>query len=162
MPECRSYSESNPMTWIRGISIAIALFSALSARGEDAAAYQQGRDAFNAGDYDRAAEIFFGLNQQPSAGDIRLRSQYYLALSLARKGLWVSSLRYYAAILQAGKSHPFRFEAVQGLVELQDRLKDQDVIPNLLNNHFSEDWKAVPPAALARIHYLVATIQFRR
>jgi tetratricopeptide (TPR) repeat protein len=150
------------MTWIRGISIAIALACALSARAEDAAAYQQGSEAFNAGDYDRAAEIFFGLNQQPSAGDIRLRSQYYLALSLARKGLWVSSLRYYAAILQAGKSHPFRFEAVQGLVELQDRLKDQDVIPNLLNNHFSEDWRRVPPAALARIHYLVATIQFRR
>jgi len=150
------------MTRIKTTSIVIALASAGLARADDAGTYQEGLGAFNAGNYERAAEIFFGLNEQPSAGEIRLRAQYYLAQSLARKGLWVSSLGYEAAILKAGKSHPLYFEAVQGLVDLQDRLKDQDIIPNLLNNHFSEDWKGLPPAALARIHYLVATIQFRR
>src|SRR5262249_48123315 len=134
--------------------IAIALVFALSARADDAGAYQQGLAALNAGDYERAAEIFFGLSEQPSAGELRPRAQYYLAQSLARKGLWVSSLGYYAAILKAGRSHPLYLEAVQGLVGLPDRLKDQDIIPNLLNNHFNEDRERTPPAALVRVDYL--------
>jgi tetratricopeptide (TPR) repeat protein len=135
---------------------------AFPAGADDLDAYNRGLSAFNAGDSEIAAEIFFGLTEEGRDPDVRSRAQYYLGQSLARKGLYVSALVEYAAIVAAGKAHPLYLKAVEGLVDLQNRLNDQDLIPNLLNNYFSDDWKSLPPAAVARANYLVATIQVRR
>ncbi len=143
-------------------SVAMGFGIGFPARADDLDAYNRGLSAFNAGDYEIAAELFFGLTEEGRDPDVRPRAQYYLGQSLARKGLSVSALVEYAAILAAGKAHPFHLKAVEGLVDLQGRLNDQDLIPNLLNNYFSDDWKSLPPAVFARANYLVATIQVRR
>src|SRR5216684_6124938 len=156
-----------PRSTIRHLFVALAgaatVFAiGFPARADDLDSYNRGWSAFDAGDYEIAAEIFFGLTEEGRDPDLRPRAQYYLGQSLARKGLYVSALVEYAAIVAAGKAHPLYLKAVEGLVDLQDRLNDQDLIPNLLNNYFSDDWKSLPPAAFARANYLVATIQVRR
>ncbi len=156
-----------PRSTIRHLFVALAgaatVFAiGFPARADDLDSYNRGLSAFNAGDYEIAAEIFFGLTEEGRDPDLRPRAQYYLGQSLARKGLYVSALVEYAAIVAAGKAHPLYLKAVEGLVDLQDRLNDQDLIPNLLNNYVSDDWKSLPPAAFARANYLVATIQVRR
>src|SRR5712664_822571 len=149
-----------PRSTIRHLFVALAgaatVFAiGFPARADDLDSYNRGLSAFNAGDYEIAAEIFFGLTEEGRDPDLRPRAQYYLGQSLARKGLYVSALVEYAAIVAAGKAHPPYLEAVEGLVDLQNRLNDQDLIPNLLNKYVTGDWNA-------RANYLVATIQVRR
>src|SRR5215469_1370408 len=154
------FKTSLPYLWI-ALVCGLSLIGS-QVRADDLDMYNRGLTAFNAGDYDSAAEIFFSLTEQSRDSEIRPRAEYYLAQSLGRRGLPVSALVDYAAILKSGKTHPFYLKAVEALVNLQERLKDQYIIPNLLNNYFSEEWKALAPEALARIQFFVAGIQIRR
>ncbi len=139
-----------------------ALLWATAALAEDTGPYHRAQAAFSAGDYDAAAQRFYELAEGSSDAAARAQSEYYLAESLARKKYWAAALVYHSAILNSGKSHPHHLQAVERLVELQRRLGDEDLIPNLLSGAYSQDWRALPPDVLARIHYLVGGISQRK
>ncbi len=87
---------------------------------------------------------------------------YQLAERLSSEQLWVSALNYYAEVLKSGKGSPQYLKAVAALVDLQQRLNDQYLIPNLLALSFDSSWSALRPEAIARVNYWLANVQLRR
>ncbi len=148
----------------------LALFAValapLAALAQDVTTYNRALAAFNAGDLDTAAPLFFEISEGASDPEIKGKAEYYLAQTFAQKGLPVSAFVTYAAIVKAGPSHPSYLEAVEGLVDMQQQLDEQNLIPSLLNQAYTEEvrdqWVTLPREVLARINYLVGTISQRR
>jgi len=142
------------------LSALVLLLPAL-ALGQDVAEYNRGLNAFNANDYDTAVKSFYGLAERSTDADVKQKAQYYLAQALAKKGLPLAASIYAAEIVKAGKSHPSYLDAVQALVDLQQRLDDPFLIPAVLDAQYNDGWKALPPLVLARVNYLIATSRVR-
>ncbi|QRK06895.1 tetratricopeptide repeat protein [Archangium violaceum] len=138
----------------------------LAASAQDMNAYNQALASFNASKLEDAAPRFFELSVKATDADVRARSEYYLAQSLARKGMPVSALVIYARILDTGPSHPSYLQAVEGLVDVQQKLNEQNLVPNILDKAYTpevqDQWVKLPKEVLARVHYQVATIRQRR
>jgi hypothetical protein len=146
----------------RSLALTLTLLIPLASFGQDAALYTKALSAYNASDYDQSAQLFYEVNNTATDPDVRAKSEYYLAASFAKKGLPVAAFIYFATILKAGKSHPFYLKSVEGLVNAQEFLGDQFLIPNLLNNNYSEEWATLPIEVLSRINYLIGTISYRK
>lgn len=146
----------------RSLAVTLALLMPLASFGQDAALYTKALSAYNASDFDAAAQLFFEVNNTATDPDVRAKSEYYLAASFAKKGLPVTAFVYFAAILKAGKSHPFYLKSVEGLVNVQETVGDEYLIPSLLNAQYSEEWATLPLEVLARINYLIGTIGYRK
>ena len=141
----------------------ISLFVAFGAQAQDLGLYNRALSAFNSGNYDDSAQLFFEVMNSTTDQDLRMKSEYYLASSFQKKGLPVSAFVYYDTILKAGKTHPFHLKAVEGLVNVQDTLDDQCLIPNELNKYYDPDaWATLPSEVLARVNFLIATIDHRK
>jgi tetratricopeptide (TPR) repeat protein len=145
--------------------IAVAL-APLAASAQDVAAYNRALSAFNAGDLNTAAPLFFQVSESSADPETKGKAEYYLAQTFAQKGLPVSAFVTYAAIVKAGPQHPSYLKAIEGLVDMQQRLDEQNLIPSLLNQAYTEEvrdkWVTLPREVLARINYLVGTISHRR
>ncbi|MBN1210200.1 MAG: tetratricopeptide repeat protein [Myxococcaceae bacterium] len=148
----------------------LALFAValapLAASGQDVNTYNRALSAFNAGELDTAAPLFFELSEGAAEPEVKGKAEYYLAQTFARKGLPVSAFITYAAIVNAGPQHPSYLKAVEGLVDMQQHLDEQNLIPSLLNQAYTDEvrdrWVTLPKEVLARINYLVGTISHRR
>ena len=143
-------------------TLAAALLAAVPAAAQDLQLYNQALSAFNGGDHERAAQLFFEVNTSTTDPDLRAKSEYYLASSFQKRGLPAAAFVYYASIMKQGKAHPFYLKSVEGLVNVQDVLEDQYLIPSFLNSAYSEEWATLPAEVLARINYLIAGISLRR
>jgi tetratricopeptide (TPR) repeat protein len=145
--------------------IAVAL-APLAVSAQDLTAYNRALAAFNAGDMDTAAPLFFEVSEGSADAETKGKAEYYLAQAFARKGLPVSAFVTYAAIVKAGPQHPSYLKAIEGLVDMQQQLDEQNLIPSLLNQAYTEEvrdkWVTLPREVLARINYLVGTISHRR
>ncbi|HEX8698110.1 MAG TPA: tetratricopeptide repeat protein [Myxococcaceae bacterium] len=145
------------------IAVALAPFAASA---QDLTAYNRALAAFNAGDMDTAAPLFFQVSEGNADAETQGKAEYYLAQAFARKGLPVSAFVTYAAIVKAGPQHPSYLKAIEGLVDMQQQLDEQNLIPSLLNQAYTEEvrdkWVTLPREVLARINYLVGTISHRR
>jgi tetratricopeptide (TPR) repeat protein len=145
--------------------VAVALAS-LVASAQEANAYSRALAAFNAGAFDTAAPLFFEASERAADPETRGKAEYYLAQTFVRKGLPVSAFITYAAIVKAGPRHPSYLQAVEGLVDMQQALDEQNLIPSLLNQAYTDEvrdrWVTLPREVLARINYLVGTISHRR
>src|SRR5258706_139649 len=108
----------------RTLIIAAIAISA-SASAQDLGLYNRALSAFNSGNFDDSAQLFFEVNNATSDSDLRMKSEYYLASSFQKKGMPVSAFIFYDTILRAGKTHPFHLKAVEGLVTVHDTLDDQ-------------------------------------
>ncbi|WP_338865953.1 tetratricopeptide repeat protein [Myxococcus stipitatus] len=133
---------------------------------QDPGGYNRALAAFNAGDFDTAAPLFFQASEAGGDAQMRGKAEYFLAQSLAKKGLPVSAFISYAAIVNAGPSHPSYLKGVEGLVDMQQQLDEQNLIPSILNQAYSDEvrdqWVTLPKEVLARINYLVGTVSQRR
>lgn len=145
--------------------VAVALVP-LAASAQDANAYNRALSAFNAEDFDTAAPLFFQVAEGAADPETQGKAEYYLAQTFARKGLPVSAFVTYAAIVKAGPQHPSYLKAIEGLVDTQQQLDEQNLIPSLLNQAYTDEvrdrWVTLPKEVLARINYLVGTISHRR
>ncbi len=140
----------------------IAVFAAVSASAQDLGVYNRALSAFNAGNYDDSAQLFYEVNNSSTDPDLQNKSQYYLAASFQKRGMPVSAFVYFDQILRAGKAHPFHLKAVEGLVNIQDQLDDMYMIPSELNKYYDADaWATLPSEVLARVNYLIATLDYR-
>jgi len=155
-----------PLAMKRLLSLFVVLAPLAVPAQQDAGDYNRALAAFNAGDVDTAAPLFFQLSEGASDADVKGKAEYFLAQSLARKGLPVSAFISYAAIVNAGPSHPSYLKAVEGLVDMQQQLDEQNLIPSILNQAYTDEvrdrWVTLPKEVLARINYLVGTVSQRR
>lgn len=146
----------------RPLVVFLAALLALPAAAQDLGLYNRALSAFNSGDYEASAQAFFEVNTTTTEPDLRQKSEYYLASSFQKRGLPSAAFVYFATIVKAGKAHPFYLKSVEGLVNAQDQLDDQYLIPNFLNSNYSDEWATLPVEVLARINYLIAGISWRR
>ncbi len=119
-------------TTMKSLIIAALLVSNV-ALAQDLGLYNRALSSFNAGSYDDSAQLFFEVNNSTTDPDIRMKSEYYLAASFQKLGMPVAAFIYFDTILRAGKTHPYHLKAVEGLVNVQDALDDQYLIPSVLN-----------------------------
>ncbi|HZH75124.1 MAG TPA: tetratricopeptide repeat protein, partial [Archangium sp.] len=138
----------------------------LAAFADDVGDYNKALAAFNAKNLDAAAPLFFELSTQAADTEVRAKSEYYLAQTFARKGMPVSALVTYTGIVNAGPSHPSYLQAVEGLVDVQQQLNDQNLVPNILDKAYTpevrDQWVTLPKEVLARVNYMVGSISQRR
>jgi hypothetical protein len=147
---------------MKQLTLALCLVSQV-ALAQDLGLYNRALSAFNAGNYDDSAQLFFEVSNTTTDPDIRMKSEYYLASSFQKKGLPVAAFIYFDTILRAGKTHPYHLKAVEGLVNVQDTLDDQYLIPSELNKYYDSDaWATLPAEVLARVNFLIATIDHRK
>ncbi len=141
-------------------------FAPLVAAARDMASYNRALAAFNAGELDTAAPLFFELSAREGDTEVRAKSEYYLAQTFARKDMPVSALIGYARIVNAGPSHPSYLQALEGLVDVQQRLNENNLVPNILDKAYTPEvrdrWLKLPVEVLSRVNYLVGTISQRR
>jgi tetratricopeptide (TPR) repeat protein len=149
----------------RLLRLLVVLGPAVAFAQQDVGAYNRALSAFNAGQFDTAAPLFAQLAEGPDA-DLKGKSEFYLAQTFAKKDLPVAAFISYAAIVNAGPSHPSYLKAVEGLVDMQQRLDEQNLIPSILNQAYTDEvrdrWVTLPKEVLARINYLVGTASQRR
>jgi tetratricopeptide (TPR) repeat protein len=142
------------------------LLAPLAASAQDAASYDQALAAFNSGDLDRAATRFQELATRATDATVRGRAEFSLAQTFARKELPVSALVAYARVVAAGPQHPSYLQALEGLVDMQETLNEQNLVPNLLDKAYTPEvrdtWAKLPREVLARVNYQLGTIHHRR
>ncbi|XXF81006.1 tetratricopeptide repeat protein [Myxococcaceae bacterium GXIMD 01537] len=144
----------------------LAVLVPLAAPAQDGATYNRALAAYNAEDFDSAAPLFFQVAEGASDPSVKGKAEYYLARTFAQKQLPVSAFITYAGIVKAGPSHPAYLQAIEGLVDMQQRLDEQNLIPSILNQAYTPEvrdgWVTLPREVLARINYLVGTVSQRR
>lgn len=141
---------------------AALLIVAGPAAAQELATYNRALSAFNAGNYNEAAVQFWDVNNKTTDADLRAKAEYYLASTFLKSGLPVSAMVYYASIVKTGKSHPFYLKAVEGMVNVQDQLDDQWLIPSTLDRNYNDDWVTLPAEVLSRINFLVGYVSWHR
>lgn len=146
---------------MKRLALILALVSG-AAFAQDIGLYNRGLSAFNAGDFDTSAQTFFEVWGNTTDQELRAKSEYYLAQSLAKKGLPMAAVSWYAEILKAGKAHPYYLKAVEGLVQVQQQITDPYLIPNLLDRNYNDEWATLPLETLARINYMIGDIAQRK
>ncbi|HEY8206166.1 MAG TPA: hypothetical protein VIG99_01705, partial [Myxococcaceae bacterium] len=105
---------------------------------------------------DAAAVALFELSEGSALPDVRRQAEFQLARALEQKGYPVAASIYYSGVVREGKSHPYQLQAVEGLVRVQDKLRDPFLIPSALDRSFDAGWQKLPRDARARVNYLVA------
>ncbi len=139
------------------------LLTASLALGQGLAKFNQALSAFNSGDHSAAAQRFFELSESTGDPETQKKSEYYLAQSFLKAGLPTTALVQYASIVNAGKSHPFYLKAVEGLVDVQALLDDQNLVPSLINNSYDQaEWAKLPAEVQNRVNFLIGNIARRR
>ncbi|HEX8820499.1 MAG TPA: tetratricopeptide repeat protein [Archangium sp.] len=150
----------------RLILASFLVLAPLVASAQDMNAYNQALAAFNAGKLDDAAPRFFELSSNAVDPDTRARSEYYLAQTFTRKGMPVTALVIFARIVNAGPSHPSYLQALEGLVDVQQKLNEQNLVSNILDKAYTPEvrdkWVRLPKEVLARVNFMVGTISQRR
>jgi hypothetical protein len=148
---------------LRTVFSALVLVS-VGASAQDLARLSEGLTQYNAGNMQSAAPQFFALSSTAASLEVKQKSEYYLASSLLRAQLPLAALTVFASIAEAGPSHPFHLKAIDGLINIQQLLQEDVVVPSLVDklyNQHSEAWGSLPADTIARVNYLVGRRSFR-
>ncbi len=147
----------------RTLVLIVSLF-ALAAGAQEMATYNRGLSAYNNGSFEEAAKLFWDVSNTTTDTELKNKADYYLASSFKRLNLNFTAFVYFTPILQAGPDHPYHLKSVEALLELQDVLRDDFLIPSMLNkfyDQFSDAWATLPLEVLARINYFIGRISHR-
>lgn len=118
--------------------------------------------AYNDGDYDTSAFLLYDLAENAAAEDVRLKSEYYLAQSYFKKGLYNAALRQYAYVMQAGPNHPYYFKAVEGIVNVSEVLREDFITGAMLDREYNDEFIKLSDEYLAKINYIVGMVSYRK
>ncbi|HVE81439.1 MAG TPA: tetratricopeptide repeat protein [Myxococcales bacterium] len=135
----------------------VALGAAARAQG-DMAAYEAAVAQLGGGpsQLDAAARSLFELSEGSSLPELRRQAEFQLGRALELKGYPVAASIYYSGVVREGPSHPYQLQAVEGLVRVQDKLRDPFLIPSALDKSFDASWSRLPRDVRSRVNYLVA------
>ena len=87
-------------------------------------------------------------------------SQLKLSQALEAAGLPVLAASYDAQVLQSPNASAL--DAVRQLLELQQKLGDEYLIPSLLASRYQEGWAKLAPEQFSRLGYLLASVELRK
>ncbi|PZR17348.1 MAG: hypothetical protein DI536_03220 [Archangium gephyra] len=148
----------------RTLILAVTLLAAV-ASAQDLASYNRALSAYNGGDFDTSAKLFFDVSNTTTDPELKNKADYYMASSFQRLNLPFTAFIYFNPIVQAGPQHPFHLKAVEAVIGLQEVLHDDYLIPSTMNklyDRYSDAWATLPLEVLARINYLIGRISHRQ
>lgn len=152
---------SRYMSPVRKYAVAAAAVASFAVARDAHATFEEAGKAFNDDNFVDAAVLFADLLDSDNA-DERVQAEYYLAHSLYKSGYLVPAYQYYGEVFNQGPAHPFFLKATAGLVSVATDLRDDLVVPQLLDQGYVDDFRNLSPDALNTVNYLVGTFAYRR
>jgi hypothetical protein len=118
--------------------------------------------AYNEGDFETAAFLFADLADNATSEEIRLRSEYYLAQSFFKRGLYNAALRQYSFVIKAGPNHPHYLKAIEGVVNVSEVLHEDFITGTLLDKEYNDEFAKLPIEVLNKTNYIVGMVSYRK
>lgn len=148
---------------LAGLALAGGPGAAVAAKPiQDAGQNNQAVQAYDLGDYETAAFLFADLAEHATSEEIRLRSEYYLAQSLLKRGLYDAALQQFSYVIKAGPNHPHYLRAVEGVVVVSEALQEDFITGTLLDKEYNDEFAKLPIEALNKINYVVGMVSYRK
>lgn len=139
--------------------LAGALLMAAPAQAQN---IDQAIQAYNQDNYTDAAFLFYQVKESSDDPDSRVKAEYYLAHSLFKAGYYLPAYQFYGEVFTAGQGHPYFLKATQGLLAVAMEIKDDTLIPEVINRGYSEAFAQLDSADLDAINYMIGMISQRR
>jgi tetratricopeptide (TPR) repeat protein len=117
--------------------------------------------AYNDGQYVRAAVELHRIEEIVPGEEDRFEAQFYLGEALNRLGLGFSAFFQYAQMVRAGPAHPHFLRAVEGAANLAETWNDEVVGPNVLDKAYGDLFGRLPPEVLPKINASLALLDYR-
>lgn len=117
--------------------------------------------AYNVGQYDRAAVYLHEFIANNGADANRAKAEFYLGQTLEKMGLHQSALYFYGNILKEGPAHPFYVQAAEGIVDVSESLDDDVIVPSLFDKEYNDEFTRLRPEYLQKINYMVGLQSYR-
>ncbi len=118
--------------------------------------------AYNDGDFETAAVLFADLADNAQSEEIRLKSEYYLAQSYLKAGLYNAALRQFSYVMKAGPNHPNYLKAVEGIVAVSEALNENFITGTVLDREYNDEFAKLPIEVLNKINYIVGIVSNRK
>lgn len=116
---------------------------------------------YKAKNYTDAAFAFYDVLQSGTDPDIRDKAEIYLAETLFKRELYVPALFYYTDIFRVGRTNRYYLNAVEGLLKVQEKLRDWVLVPSLISENFDpEGLSNLGPDEVARVNYMIGQLSF--
>ncbi|MGI5860688.1 MAG: tetratricopeptide repeat protein [Myxococcales bacterium] len=129
---------------------------------QDAGQNNKAVQAYNDGDYGTAVLLFADLADNAVSEEIRLRSEYYLAQSFFKMGLYDAALRQYSFVVKAGPNHPHYLRAIEGIVQVSEALREDFITGTVLDKEYNDEFAKLPIETLNKINYIVGMVSYRK
>ena len=139
-----------------------ALPAMAATSADDAGQNNKAVKAYNDGDFETAAFLFSDLADNAQSEEIRLKSEYYLAQSFFKRGLYNSALRQYTYVVKAGPNHPHYLKAVEGIVAVSEMLHEDFITGTVLDKEYNDEFAKLPADVLNKVNYIVAMVSYRK
>ncbi|MEM6533067.1 MAG: tetratricopeptide repeat protein [Myxococcota bacterium] len=147
------------MRWI--VAIALTLSFSVPARGQT---LDRGLEFFDSGDFEDAALALYDVVWSSPDANARNEAVVYLGLTLQRMGLWGPASYYFAEILKQGPTNRRYLNAVEQLLEVQDKYRDHVLVAASIDQFFDGAAFANLPNGnrIDQINYLMGEFNLRR
>lgn len=136
--------------------------AAAAAPDTDVVQQNKAVQAYNEGDYETAAFLFSDLADNAQSEEIKLKSEYYLAQSFFKRGLYNAALRQYSYVVKAGPNHPHYLRSVEGIVNISEALHEDFITGTLLDKEYNDEFAKLPIEVLNKINYIVGAVSYRK
>ena len=113
--------------------------------------------------YEQAVFTLYDVLLNDADPDNRDQAQIYLAEGLRKLELYLPALFYYSDLFKIGPRNRYYFNAIEGLLDIQRKLHDHLIVPNLINEGLNPDaFGQLDSASIAQINYMIGELSFRQ
>ncbi len=118
---------------------------------------------YRSGNYEAAALGFYDVFINTINPDNREQAEIYLAESLNKLEIYLPAYYFYAEIFKAGPHHRYYLNAIQGLLAVRTKLRDNFLIPSLINQGYNgQAFSRLPMENINEINYLIGSMTYRQ
>ncbi len=145
--------------------LGLAVLMLVAPQAQAAADMASAFDAYKSKDYRRAAVELYDVAQNDSSLPNKQQAEFLLGRSLQELGYYVPAIAYYRSVIFAGPSHPSHKEAWVQLIDIARLLKDDFIVPTIVNTRYDKDGETLGSLDNDRIfavNYMIGALSYRR
>jgi tetratricopeptide (TPR) repeat protein len=142
--------------------LAVFVLASVLVAGPAKANLNLGVQEYEAGNFARAARLFYDVTYGDPNPINQQSGLYYLGRSLLAMDLYIPALFYLAQVADQGAANKHFLQAVEALVEIDTRLEDDYIIPQYLDGSYTADFASINPKVLHKVNYIVGKYNYRR
>ena len=120
------------------------------------------KKAYQGGNLEMAALRAYNLSRTPITSKVKTALEYFQAKIYFDLEMYQMAYFYAGQIVRKGARHPRFKEAINMLVNLNDRFADPVIIPETLNRYYSGAFVELKPDILGDIHYMIGKRYYER